>query len=72
MFSVCLRAQFQANLREVHLSIVKRIFKYLSETSNLGLCYKARDKFNLQGYSNTEYVTSLEVISFHGLVRSKG
>ena len=34
-FSVCLCARFQANPKESHLIVVKRIFRYLSEIVNI-------------------------------------
>jgi len=37
LFSVCLCARFQSDLRESHLTTVKRIFRYLKGTTNLGL-----------------------------------
>ena len=40
LFSVCLSARFQSNPREPHLTAVKRIFRYLKGTTNLGLLYK--------------------------------
>jgi len=40
LFSVCLCARFQSNPRESHLTAVKRIFKYLKGTTNLGLLYR--------------------------------
>ena len=36
-FNVYLCARFQANPKESHLIDVKRIFRYLSETINVGL-----------------------------------
>ena len=36
MFSVCLCAKFQKEIREFHFSIVKHIFRYLIGTPNLG------------------------------------
>ena len=38
-FSVCLCARFQANPKKSHLITVKRIFRYLSETVNVGQWY---------------------------------
>ena len=38
MFSTCLCARFQSNHKESHLIVVKRIFKYLKGTPNLGIC----------------------------------
>jgi hypothetical protein len=37
MISVCMCARFQANPKECHLMAVKRIFRYLVHTPNLGL-----------------------------------
>ena len=54
-FSVCLCARFQANLKESHLSTVKRIFWYLSSTETLGLWYAHHDDFRLTAYSDADY-----------------
>ncbi|GKC13947.1 retrovirus-related pol polyprotein from transposon TNT 1-94, partial [Tanacetum coccineum] len=37
MFATCMRARYQANPNEHHVSVVKRIFRYLKGTINLGL-----------------------------------
>ena len=37
MFSVGLCAKFQSNPKLSHLKVVKRIFRYLKGTTNLGL-----------------------------------
>ena len=37
VFSVCLCARFQSNPKESHLSVVKRILRYLHGIMNLGL-----------------------------------
>ena len=39
MFSVCMCARFQSNPKQSHLSVVKRIIRYLVGTMNLGLLY---------------------------------
>ncbi|GJY44829.1 hypothetical protein Tco_0433042 [Tanacetum coccineum] len=39
MFSVCLCARFQENPKTTHLEAVKRIFRYIRETTHLGLWY---------------------------------
>ena len=36
MFSTCLCARYQANPKESHLIAVKRIFRYLKGTKNIG------------------------------------
>ncbi|KAK8625938.1 hypothetical protein V6N13_057093 [Hibiscus sabdariffa] len=55
MFSVCLCARFQANPKESHLKAVKRIFRYLLDTPNLGLWYPRDSTFDLHAYSNADY-----------------
>ena len=37
MYSVCLCARFQACPKESHLNAVKRIFRYLKGTIDIGL-----------------------------------
>ena len=37
MFATCMCVRFQANPKESHLMAVKRIFRYLKGTPNLGL-----------------------------------
>jgi hypothetical protein len=56
MLSVCMCARFQANPKECHLIDVKRIFRYLVHTPNLGLWYPKGSTFDLLGYSDSDYV----------------
>ena len=56
MFSVCMCARFQALPRESHLKATKRILRYLKHTQNIGLWYPKGTKFELVGYSNSDYV----------------
>ncbi|GKC26436.1 retrovirus-related pol polyprotein from transposon TNT 1-94 [Tanacetum coccineum] len=46
---------YQANLKESHLVAVKRIFKYLKGTLNLGLWYLKGSGFDLKAYSDSDY-----------------
>ena len=55
MFSVCLCARFQANPKESHLTVVKRIFKYLHGTKDFGLWYRSCGNFALIGVSDADY-----------------
>ena len=55
LFSVCLCARFQSAPTETHLLAVKRIFKYLINTSNLGIWYPKNQTFDLIGYSDADY-----------------
>jgi hypothetical protein len=55
MFSVCMCAKFQASPRENHLKATKRILRYLNHTQNIGLWYPKGAKFQLIGYSDSDY-----------------
>ena len=55
MLSMCMCARFQANSKECHLMAVKRIFRYLVHTPNLGLWYPEGSTFELLGYFDLDY-----------------
>jgi hypothetical protein len=55
MLSVCMCARFQANPKECHLMAIKRIFRYLVYTPNLGSWYPNGSIFYLLGYSDSDY-----------------
>ena len=57
-FSVCLCARFQASPRESHLTTVKRIFRYLVETQDIGLWYPANCNLELIAYIDSDYAGS--------------
>ena len=57
-FSVCLCARFQASPRESHLTAVKRIFRYLVGTQDIGLWYPANCSLELIAYTDADYVGS--------------
>ncbi|GJU80079.1 retrovirus-related pol polyprotein from transposon TNT 1-94 [Tanacetum coccineum] len=44
-----------ANPKESHIIDVKRIFMYLKGTPSLGLWYQKCSRFNLKGYSDSDY-----------------
>ena len=55
MFSVCMCARFQAAPRECHLTVVKRILRYLKFTPNVGLWYPKGAHFELVVYSDSDF-----------------
>ena len=55
IFSICMCARFQFNLKESHLNAVKRIFKYLKGIQNLGLWFSKQSSINLIGYSDADF-----------------
>jgi hypothetical protein len=55
MFSVCLCARFQSCPKESHLIAVKRIFRYLLGTIDLGLWYPKSNSFDLISYTDADF-----------------
>ncbi|KAJ9566983.1 hypothetical protein OSB04_002949 [Centaurea solstitialis] len=55
MYSTCLCARYQAEPKESHLTAVKRIFRYLKGTPNLGLWYSKDSGFDLTDYSDSDF-----------------
>ncbi|GJZ82450.1 retrovirus-related pol polyprotein from transposon TNT 1-94 [Tanacetum coccineum] len=55
-FSTCLCARYQANPKESHIVAIKRIFRYLKGTPNLGIWYPKGSGFDLKAYSDSDYV----------------
>ena len=57
-FSVYLCARFQASPRESHLTAVKRIFRYLAGTQDIGLWYSINCCLDLVAYTDADYADS--------------
>ncbi|GAU29737.1 hypothetical protein TSUD_392260 [Trifolium subterraneum] len=55
VFAVGLCARFQTSPKESHLIAVKRIFRYLVGTPDVGLWYKKGSHFALQAYCDADY-----------------
>ena len=55
MYSVCLCARFQSCPKEFHLNVVKRIFRYLKGTIDIGLWYPKSVNFELICYSDEDF-----------------
>ncbi|GJX67095.1 putative ribonuclease H-like domain-containing protein, partial [Tanacetum coccineum] len=55
MFAVCACSRFQVTLKSSHLSVVKRIFRYLKGKPKLGLWYPRVSSFDLESYSDSDY-----------------
>nr|GFA02889.1 hypothetical protein [Tanacetum cinerariifolium] len=54
MFATCMCVRYQANPNEHHVLAVKRIFRYLKRTINLGLWYLKDSGFDLTAYSDVD------------------
>ncbi|GJS81410.1 putative ribonuclease H-like domain-containing protein [Tanacetum coccineum] len=55
MFAVCACSRFQVTLKTSHLSVVKRIFRFLKGKPKLGLWYPRVSLFDLEAYSDSDY-----------------
>ncbi|KAK6119431.1 hypothetical protein DH2020_046826 [Rehmannia glutinosa] len=62
---VCLCARFQSNPKESHMSVVKRIFRYLKGTIQYGLFYPKNENFSLKGYSDSDYAGNIDDQKFN-------
>nr|GEX79047.1 ribonuclease H-like domain-containing protein [Tanacetum cinerariifolium] len=56
MFAVCACSMFQVTPKLSHLHVVKRIFRYLKGQPKLGLWYHKDSLFDLEAYSDSDYV----------------
>ncbi|XP_073219944.1 secreted RxLR effector protein 161-like [Cicer arietinum] len=55
IFAVGLCARFQSSPKEPHLTAVKRIFRYLIGTTDLGLWYSKGSHFDFVAYCDADY-----------------
>nr|GEY88323.1 hypothetical protein [Tanacetum cinerariifolium] len=55
MFTTCMCTRYQANPNEHHVSAVKRIFRYLKWTINLGVWYSKDSDFDLTAYLDADH-----------------
>ncbi|GKA53845.1 retrovirus-related pol polyprotein from transposon TNT 1-94 [Tanacetum coccineum] len=55
LHATCLCARYQAKPTEKHLKEVKRIFRYLRGTVNMGIWYTKDSNFELTGFSDFDY-----------------
>ncbi|GJV90260.1 hypothetical protein Tco_1538073 [Tanacetum coccineum] len=56
VFTVCMYAWYQAKPTEKHLHAVKRIFRYLKRTLNMGLWYSKDIGIALTAYADVDHV----------------
>ena len=55
MYSVSLISMYMENPTEMHLLVAKRILRYLQGTREFELFYKRGEKFNLLGFTDSDY-----------------
>lgn len=59
---VCLVARFQANPKESHVTVIKRIFRYLKGTFDFGLWYPKNDDFTLSAFTSVDWAGDVDDI----------
>nr|GEY93097.1 uncharacterized mitochondrial protein AtMg00810-like [Tanacetum cinerariifolium] len=60
MHPTCYCARYQAQPTEKHLTAVKRIFRYLKDTINMGLWYSKDTGFELTTFSDSDHAGCLD------------
>ncbi|GJW56311.1 uncharacterized mitochondrial protein-like protein [Tanacetum coccineum] len=55
IYAVCLCARYQAKPTKKHLNAVKRIFRYLKGTINMGLWYSKDTSMSLTTYADADH-----------------
>ncbi|GJV47729.1 retrovirus-related pol polyprotein from transposon TNT 1-94 [Tanacetum coccineum] len=55
VFVVCMCARYQAKPTEMHLTAIKRIFRYLKGTIHMGLWYPKDSGFELKAFADADY-----------------
>ncbi|GLJ31711.1 hypothetical protein SUGI_0637440 [Cryptomeria japonica] len=60
MHVVCMAARYQGDPKESHVTVVKRIFRYLKGAMNYGLWYPKNDDFMLCAYTNAYWVGDID------------
>nr|GEV18516.1 hypothetical protein [Tanacetum cinerariifolium] len=58
--ATCYYARYQAKPTEKHLTMVKRIFRYLKDTIHMGLWYPKVTDFKLTAFLDSDYVGCLD------------
>ena len=58
MCSICLCTRFQSCPKESHLIAIKRIFRYLLGTIDLGLWYPKSNSFDLISYTDADFLVA--------------
>nr|GFA76851.1 copia protein [Tanacetum cinerariifolium] len=60
MHATCYCARYQAKPTEKHLTVVKRIFRYLKDTIYMGLWYSKDIGFNLTAFLDSDHAGCLD------------
>ncbi|GKE07986.1 hypothetical protein Tco_1411537 [Tanacetum coccineum] len=55
VFAVCMRARYQAKPTKKHFEAIKRVFRYLKGTINMGLWYSKDNTMSLTAYADADH-----------------
>nr|GEU77851.1 uncharacterized mitochondrial protein AtMg00810-like [Tanacetum cinerariifolium] len=55
VFVFCMCARYQAKPTEKHLTAVKRVFRYLKGTINMGMWYPKETEFELTAFADADH-----------------
>ena len=58
MISICMCARFQANNKESHFIVVKKILRHLASTPHIGIWYSKASSISLTGYVDVDFTSS--------------
>ncbi|GJW51975.1 retrovirus-related pol polyprotein from transposon TNT 1-94 [Tanacetum coccineum] len=56
IFAFCMCARYKAKPNEKHLTAVKRVFRYIKGTNNMGIWYSKDTGIKLTGFTDTNHV----------------
>ena len=59
-YSVSLVSRYMTNPYEIHMKVAKRILRYVKGTLEFGIHYYSSEKFNLVGFSDSDWGGSLD------------
>lgn len=60
MYVVCLVSRYMSSPTELHLLVVKRVFRYLKGTTDLWVFYKRGGEEKLVGFTDSDYAGDLD------------
>ncbi|GJW35834.1 hypothetical protein Tco_0058754 [Tanacetum coccineum] len=71
IYTVCLCARYQAKPTEKHLNAVKRIFRYLKGTINMGLWYSKDTGMSMTAYADANHAGMRSQLTDYGFQFNK-
>lgn len=60
LHTMCIMVIFQADPKETHVIVVKRVFRYLKGTMDFGLWYPRGNNFIILAYSDVDWVSCMD------------